>query len=67
MEQIDEEELTLHCMSVPCAKCGKPLNGEPYYQERWKRYHIKCLPPESAWTQKARRAAKKAMKAQVAK
>lgn len=51
-----------HVLAVTCNRCGKALNGEPYRQERWRAYHVKCDPPVSAWRQKALRAAAKAMK-----
>lgn len=55
-----EALVTQHVLEVPCAKCGTSLNGEPYRQERWKSYHVKCEPPSTAWRAKARRNAVKA-------
>lgn len=62
-----EALVTRHVAEVAmCWACRKPLGPEPYRASGYKRFHNKpkCLPVNSAWQQKAIRAAKKAMKMQ---
>lgn len=63
MNEIDEAELAAAIATYPCETCGRPLGNRVLIINR-KNYHPTddCRPPETAFEQRARRLARKAVR-----